>query len=193
MSWQRRRGPRCPGMSGTRSDRCPVGRCSPMSRTHSPTRAQGWKLVALSNSDRDLIAASLRAIGVPFDGAIVASEIGSYKPAHGHWRAFYESTGADRDRHIHVAQSHFHRHRAGQGARHPVGLDKPPRRAPRTATDPRAADSHRPRRRTRRARPRALADASEDERGAARLAGRPPLGTRRGALLSLPAAHRLGR
>ena len=79
-----------------------------MSRTHSPTRAQGWKLVALSNSDRDLIAASLRAIGVPFDGAIVASEIGSYKPAHGHWRAFYESTGADRDRHVHVAQSHFH-------------------------------------------------------------------------------------
>ena len=53
-------------------------------------RRRGWRLVALSNSDRDLIAASLRAIGVPFDGAIVASEVGSYKPAHGHWRAFYE-------------------------------------------------------------------------------------------------------
>ena len=71
-------------------------------------RERGWKLLALSNSDRDLIEASLRAIGVPFDGAIVASEIGSYKPAHGHWRAFYESTGADRNQHIHVAQSHFH-------------------------------------------------------------------------------------
>jgi len=69
---------------------------------------RGWKLVALSNSDSDLIEASLRAIGVPFDGAIVASEIGSYKPAHGHWRAFYETTGADSDRHVHVAQSHFH-------------------------------------------------------------------------------------
>jgi 2-haloacid dehalogenase len=69
---------------------------------------RGWKLVALTNSDRDLIDASLEAIGVPFDGAVVASEIGSYKPAHGHWRAFYESTGADRDRHVHVAQSHFH-------------------------------------------------------------------------------------
>jgi 2-haloacid dehalogenase len=45
---------------------------------------------------------------VPFDGAIVASEVGSYKPAHGHWRAFYESTGAEPDRHVHVAQSHFH-------------------------------------------------------------------------------------
>src|SRR5207302_10652834 len=45
---------------------------------------RGWRLVALSNTDRDLIDASLAAIGVPFDGAIVASEIGSYKPAHGH-------------------------------------------------------------------------------------------------------------
>ena len=69
---------------------------------------RGWSLFALSNSDRDLIEASLRAIGVPFEGSIVASEIGSYKPAHGHWRAFYETTGADRDRHVHVAQSHFH-------------------------------------------------------------------------------------
>ncbi len=71
-------------------------------------RRRGWRLVVLSNSDRDLIEASLRAIGVPFDGAIVASEVGSYKPAHGHWRAFYGSTGADAARHVHVAQSHFH-------------------------------------------------------------------------------------
>ena len=71
-------------------------------------RERGWTLVVLSNTDRDLIDASLREIGVPFDRAIVASEVGSYKPAHGHWHAFYESTGADRDRHVHVAQSHFH-------------------------------------------------------------------------------------
>ena len=51
---------------------------------------RGWRLVALSNTDRDFIEASLAAIGVPFEGAIVASEIGSYKPAHGHWRAFAE-------------------------------------------------------------------------------------------------------
>jgi len=72
------------------------------------TRERGWQLVALSNTDRDLIDASLDAIGVPFERAIVASEVGSYKPAHGHWRAFYESTGADRSRHVHVAQSYFH-------------------------------------------------------------------------------------
>ena len=71
-------------------------------------RERGWRLVALTNSDRDLIEASLRAIGVPFDGAIVASEIGSYKPRHAHWQAFAESTGADPGRHVHVAQSHFH-------------------------------------------------------------------------------------
>jgi 2-haloacid dehalogenase len=71
-------------------------------------RSRGWRLVALSNSDRDLIEASLRAIAVPFDGAIVASEVGSYKPAHGHWRAFYETTGAEPAQHVHVAQSHFH-------------------------------------------------------------------------------------
>ena len=68
----------------------------------------GWRLFPLSNSDRDLLDASMGAIGVPFAGSIVASEIGSYKPAHGHWRAFYEATGADPERHIHVGQSHFH-------------------------------------------------------------------------------------
>jgi 2-haloacid dehalogenase len=71
-------------------------------------RRRGWALVALSNTDRDLIDASLNAIAVPFERAIVASEVGSYKPAHGHWRTFYESTGAAGSRHVHVAQSYFH-------------------------------------------------------------------------------------
>ncbi|HEY7075696.1 MAG TPA: HAD family hydrolase [Solirubrobacteraceae bacterium] len=71
-------------------------------------RARGWRLVALTNSDRDLIDASLETIGVPFEGAVVASEIGSYKPAHRHWSAFYEHFDADPARHVHVAQSHFH-------------------------------------------------------------------------------------
>jgi 2-haloacid dehalogenase len=71
-------------------------------------RARGWKLMALSNTDRDFIEASLEAIGVPFEGAVVASEIGSYKPGLRHWQTFYEVTGADRDRHVHVAQSHHH-------------------------------------------------------------------------------------
>jgi 2-haloacid dehalogenase len=74
----------------------------------SEAHHRGWKLMALSNTDRDFIDASIRAIGVPFEGAIVASEVGSYKPAHAHWHAFSAQTGADPAHHIHVAQSHFH-------------------------------------------------------------------------------------
>ena len=69
---------------------------------------RGWKLAILSNTDRDFIEASMERIGAPFELAIVADEIDSYKPAHRHWEVFYERTGADRDRHVHVAQSHFH-------------------------------------------------------------------------------------
>jgi 2-haloacid dehalogenase len=71
-------------------------------------RARGWRLAILSNSDRDLIEASQERIGVPFDLAIVAGEIGSYKPAHRHWERFYAESGAEPERHVHVAQSHFH-------------------------------------------------------------------------------------
>lgn len=71
-------------------------------------RSRGWRLAALSNTDREFIDASIRALGVPFDEAVVASEIGSYKPAHGHWEEFFRRTGADRAGHVHVAQSHFH-------------------------------------------------------------------------------------
>ena len=48
----------------------------------------------------------MAAIGVPFDDSIVASEIGSYKPAEGHWRAFEERRGRLPD--VHVAASLFH-------------------------------------------------------------------------------------
>jgi 2-haloacid dehalogenase len=71
-------------------------------------RGRGWKLAILSNTDRDFIDASMRRLGVPFELAIVASEIGSYKPAHRHWETFFEQTGAPRDGHVHVAASLFH-------------------------------------------------------------------------------------
>jgi 2-haloacid dehalogenase len=71
-------------------------------------RGRGWKLAILSNTDRDFIEASMERLGVPFEIAIVASEIGSYKPGHRHWLAFFEQTGAARKRHVHVAQSYFH-------------------------------------------------------------------------------------
>ena len=71
-------------------------------------RSRGWRLAILSNTDRDLIDASMEALQVRFETAIVAGEIGSYKPAHGHWKVFYEQTGADPAGHVHVAQSVYH-------------------------------------------------------------------------------------
>ncbi|CAN5774559.1 HAD family hydrolase [soil metagenome] len=71
-------------------------------------RDRGWKLGILSNTDHDLIDASMVAIGLAFQRVIVASEISSYKPAKRHWEVFREETGADATNHVHVAQSLFH-------------------------------------------------------------------------------------
>ena len=71
-------------------------------------RARGWRLAVLSNTDRDLLDASLARIGVEFEQTVVASEIGSYKPAATHWDEFFARSGADRDHHTHVAASLFH-------------------------------------------------------------------------------------
>ena len=72
------------------------------------TRRRGWRLAILSNTDPDYIAASKELIGIPFEETVTASEIGSYKPAPGHWREFSARTGAEPGRHIHVAASLFH-------------------------------------------------------------------------------------
>jgi 2-haloacid dehalogenase len=69
-------------------------------------RTRGYRLAILSNSDPDLIAASIEQIGVPFDDAITASEIGSYKPAPGHWCEFERRRGRLPD--VHVGASLFH-------------------------------------------------------------------------------------
>jgi 2-haloacid dehalogenase len=71
-------------------------------------RARGWRLAVLSNTDRDFLDASLARIGVEFDVTIVASEIGSYKPAFAHWDEFFARSGADREGHAHVGASLFH-------------------------------------------------------------------------------------
>jgi 2-haloacid dehalogenase len=71
-------------------------------------RHRGWNLVILSNSDRALILASEKQLGVPFDLLIVAEDVRSYKPAHAHWERFFELTTADKDQHVHVGASLFH-------------------------------------------------------------------------------------
>ena len=70
--------------------------------------SRGWKLGLLSNTDPDLLAASIAHLGVQPDVTITAAEAQSYKPAHGHWKRFEEITRADRHHHIHVAQGVFH-------------------------------------------------------------------------------------
>jgi 2-haloacid dehalogenase len=69
-------------------------------------RSRGWSLAILSNTDREFIEASKAKLGVPFDVTIVASEVGSYKPALRHWRAFERETGRLPD--VHVGASLFH-------------------------------------------------------------------------------------
>jgi 2-haloacid dehalogenase len=71
-------------------------------------RTRGWRLAILSNTDPDLLDASIETIGVPVDLRITAAEAGSYKPSYGHWRRFFGETGADRAQHVHVAASLFH-------------------------------------------------------------------------------------
>ena len=71
-------------------------------------REAGWRLAILSNTDPDLLAKSIETIGVPFDMAVTAREAGSYKPKHGHWKHFFDISGADSDQHVHVAASLFH-------------------------------------------------------------------------------------
>jgi len=71
-------------------------------------RSRGWRLAVLSNTDQELLDASLARIGVEFDLTVVASEIGSYKPSRGHWDEFFARTGADPESHVHVGASLFH-------------------------------------------------------------------------------------
>jgi 2-haloacid dehalogenase len=71
-------------------------------------RGREFSLAVLSNTDPDLLSASLERIGVPVDGTVTAADAGSYKPALGHWERFFERYGAERARHVHVAASLFH-------------------------------------------------------------------------------------
>src|SRR4051794_24719137 len=71
-------------------------------------RENGWSLAILSNCDDDLLATTLERMPVPFDLTVTAEQVGSYKPATGHWRAFAERTDGDRGRWVHAAQSWFH-------------------------------------------------------------------------------------
>jgi len=71
-------------------------------------RGRGFKLAILSNTDPELLDASLGRIGVSVDGRVTAAEAGSYKPAPGHWEHFFDQYDADRQKHVHVGASLYH-------------------------------------------------------------------------------------
>ena len=71
-------------------------------------KERGWKMAILTNVNQKYLATSLPKLGVEFDVLITPDETGSMKPAPGHWDLFFQQTGADRSRQVHVAASWFH-------------------------------------------------------------------------------------
>ncbi len=73
-----------------------------------------YKLVILSNVDRDGIAASTRNLGVEFDAVYTAQDVGSFKPADSNFTYLLDHLksdfGLERSEILHVAQSLYHDH-----------------------------------------------------------------------------------
>jgi 2-haloacid dehalogenase len=74
---------------------------------------QRFKLIILSNVDRDSFAASNERLGVEFDLIITAEDVGSYKPSPKNFEALLEAIGGigiTKAQLLHVAQSLYHDH-----------------------------------------------------------------------------------
>jgi 2-haloalkanoic acid dehalogenase type II len=80
--------------------------------------AAGYRLGILSNVDDDLLAATRRQFTVTFDPIITAQQVGSYKPAHGHFITARQRLGEARW--LHAAQSYFHDVMPARALRIPV-------------------------------------------------------------------------
>lgn len=77
-----------------------------------------YRLIILSNVDRESFAGSNRRLGVEFDEILTAQDIGSYKPDPRNFAALLtraEEIGV-KGRLLHVAQSLFHDHAPGKQA-----------------------------------------------------------------------------
>ena len=74
----------------------------------SALRGAGRKIAILSNVDRDLIATSIPKLGIVPDLVVTAEDVGSYKPAAGHWKRFTELTGASTADTVHIGASQYH-------------------------------------------------------------------------------------
>jgi 2-haloalkanoic acid dehalogenase type II len=78
-----------------------------------------YKLVILSNVDRDSFAGSNQRLGVTFDAICTAQDIGSYKPDPANFRfliATVGKLGVAPEEILHTAQSLYHDHAPAQSA-----------------------------------------------------------------------------
>lgn len=66
-------------------------------------REAGLRLVIISNTDRDIIAHTLRQLEVPFDEVITAEDCRVYKPARAVFEQALERLGTPPERILHVA------------------------------------------------------------------------------------------
>jgi 2-haloacid dehalogenase len=72
-----------------------------------------FKLIILSNVDRESFAGSARQLGISFDAVLTAQDIGCYKPSRRNFDALLAQAkrmGVTSGRLVHVAQSLFHDH-----------------------------------------------------------------------------------
>lgn len=83
----------------------------PFPETHdvlAQLKQRGYKLVILSNIDNQIIKRSIELMRIDFDGVVTAEEVGSYKPAHGHWEEMLRRFNAQKEEVLHVAASYVH-------------------------------------------------------------------------------------
>jgi len=72
-------------------------------------REAGWKIGVLTNCDSDLFARTVaKNPALAPDLIVTAEQVGSYKPAFGHFARFEQQTGVARADWVHVANSWFH-------------------------------------------------------------------------------------
>jgi 2-haloacid dehalogenase len=72
--------------------------------------ASKYRLVILSNVDDDLFEHTARRLGNPFHAVITAQQVGSYKPALGHFETARRRLNLSPANWLHVAQSLYHDH-----------------------------------------------------------------------------------
>lgn len=67
------------------------------------TKAQGLKLVIISNTDRDIIEHTLRHLAVPFDDVVTAQDCQAYKPSLAVFEQALARIGEPPEKILHVA------------------------------------------------------------------------------------------